>query len=210
MQNYFIFIPAKKYIKCFSGSNDIYSWKSNGMSEKSIENINKIDYTFAPTLVSYPLPYVKFDNYCLINNNIFIPKKVINLYIYYTLDPWSRDLDTDFTLGNCLFGSVKYTKNTDPDKYKYSGYAIGFDSRSKFSLTDGSMGKNVFIFGADMNSSVHIVYKKDMLILDEGPTQRLVDTTLTAEAKCPINFTQSRKKICIKSTLQWKQQFLIC
>ena len=59
------------------------------------------------------------------------------------------------------------------------------------------MGKNVFIFGADMSSSVHIVYKKDMLILDEGPTQRLVDTTLTAEAKYPINFTQSRKIILL-------------
>ena len=32
-----------------------------------------------------------------------------------------------------------------------------------------------------------------MLILGEGPTQELDDTTLTAEAKYPINFTQSGK-----------------
>ena len=47
----------------------------------------------------------------------------------------------DFTLNNCLSGSVKLTENTDPDKYKYSGYGIGFDSRSEFLFTDGSMGK---------------------------------------------------------------------
>ena len=52
----------------------------------------------------------------------------VNLYICYTLDQWSRDLDTDVTLGNCLFGSVKLTKNADLDRYKYSGCGIGFDS----------------------------------------------------------------------------------
>ena len=56
------------------------------------------------------------------------------------------------------------------------------------------MRKNVIIFGADMNSSVHIENKnKDLLILSEGPTQGLDDTKLTADTKYPINFTQSRK-----------------
>ena len=41
---------------------------------------------------------------------------------------------------------------------------------------------------------------KDILILGEGPTQGLNDTTLTAEAKYVINFTQSGK-ILITSTL---------
>ena len=64
--------------------------------------------------------------------------------------------NTDFTLANCLFGSVKLTKNADPDKYKYAGYSIGFDSRSEFLFTDGNYGKDVIIFGADMISSVHV------------------------------------------------------
>ena len=55
-----------------------------------------------------------------------------------------------------FFRSVKLTKNADLNKYKYRGYTIGFDSRSKFSLPDGSMGKNVIIFGVDMSSSVLI------------------------------------------------------
>ena len=41
-------------------------------------------------------------------------------------------LNTDFTLGNCMFGSVKVTKNADPDKYAYTGYGIG--SVEKISL----------------------------------------------------------------------------
>ena len=54
-----------------------------------------------------------------------------------------RDLNIDLTLNTCLFGSVELTKNADWDKYKISGYGIGFESSSKFSLADGSMGKNV-------------------------------------------------------------------
>ena len=42
--------------------------------------------------------------------------------------------------------------------------------------------KQVIIFGADMSSSVHIDNKKkDILILGEGSTQGLDDTTLIAE-----------------------------
>ena len=74
--------------------------------------------------------------------------KTINLYVSYTIGPQLKYLNTDFKLGNCLFGSVKLTKNADLDKYKYTGYGIGFDFRSEFLFTDGSYG----IFGADMSS----------------------------------------------------------
>ena len=63
---------------------------------------------------------------------------------------------------------------------------------------DGSFGKNFNIFGAYMSSSVYIDNKnKDILNLCEGPTQRLDDTKLTAEAKCPINFTQSGNRFLL-------------
>ena len=45
-----------------------------------------------------------------------------------------------------------------------------------------------------MSSSVHAGGKvRDILILGDGPIQELNDITLTAEAKDPINFTQSEK-----------------
>ena len=77
------------------------------------------------------MPDINFNGHCLMNN-ITVPKKVINLYTSYTLNPQLRNLNTDFTLGNCLVGSVKRTKNADLDKFKYSGYDIGFDSHSEF------------------------------------------------------------------------------
>ena len=53
-----------------------------------------------------------------------------------------------------------------------------------------------------MSPFVHIDNKrKDILILGEKATQKFDDTTKTAAAKCPINFTQPRKKFCIKPTL---------
>ena len=117
-----------------------------------------------------------------------------------------KNLNTGFTLCNCLFASVKLTNNADLDQYKYTGYGIGFDSCSEFLFTDRSNGKNVIIFWADMSSSlrVHNMWK-DTLVLGEGPTQVLDVTTLTAEVKHPINFTQSGKRFVL-----WKQQLLIC
>ena len=91
---------------------------------------------------------MNFNGHCLIKNDISIPKKLINLYIFYTLCPQLEDPNTDFSLGNCLFGSAKLTENAYLDKYKYAGYGIGFDSRSEFLFTDGSYGKNIIIFGA--------------------------------------------------------------
>ena len=180
------------------------SWKSNGMSEKNIENITKSDSNFDHHL----LPDINFNGHFLINN-ISIPKKVTNLYICYTLNPQLRNLNTDFKLGNCLFESVKITKNADRDKCKYSGYGIGFDFRSEFLFTDGSFEKNVIIFGTDMSSSVHIDSKrKDVLILSEGSTQGLYDTTLATEGINPINFTQPNKRFVLSLHYNGRNSFL--
>ena len=58
--------------------------------------------------------------------------------------------------------------------------------------------KIIIIFGVDMSSSVHVdSTKTDVLILGEYSTQGLDDTTLTAETKYSINFTGSRKNVCL-------------
>ena len=46
------------------------------------------------------------------------------------------------------------------------------------------------------------------MILGEGPTQRLDDTTLTAEAKHPINFTQSGKRFVLSLHYNGNNSFL--
>ena len=65
-------------------------------------------------------------------------------------------------------------------------------------ITGRQHGKNAIIFGLDKSLSVHIDNKKkDILILGEGPTQGFDDTTLTAQAKWPIIFTQSGKRFVL-------------
>ena len=84
------------------------------MSEENIENKTKSDSNFAPTFVDYHLLRdIHFNGYCLMKNIISIPKRVINLYISYKLNPQLRNLNTDFALNICLFGSVKLTKKAD-------------------------------------------------------------------------------------------------
>ena len=96
-----------------------------------------------------------------------------------------------------MFGGVKLTKNAAPDKYSYSGYGIGFETRGQYSLSDDSVGKYVIIFEVDMSSSVNIDNKgKYILILGKGPTQGL-NHTLSAETQYSINFTRLGTKFFV-------------
>ena len=72
-------------------------------------------------------------------------------------------------LENCSFGAVSLTKNTDVDKYKYSGYGFGFDRHGFFSHPSSGTGRNV-TFWVNMSSSTKIGNrKKDILVLGKGP-----------------------------------------
>ena len=123
---------------------DRYTFLNLFIAEESIENPSTPDNVFAPkTNTGHLLSKVKFNGYCLKQDSMsFLQKNVVNLYIIYKLDIWSRDLNTDFTLGSYLFGAVKLTYNAD--------------ARSQFLWSDYSWGKNVIIFGADMSSAVHV------------------------------------------------------
>ena len=57
--------------------------------------------------------------------------KIVNTYIVYEINK-SIDISDYPALENCSFGAVRLTKNTDMDKYKYSGHGIGFDRKGFF------------------------------------------------------------------------------
>ena len=117
---------------------------------------------------------------------------IVDIYIVYELAA-SSSHTSDCTIKNCLFGAVTLTKTVDFEKYKYSGYGIGFDRRSSFSFPSGGFGQNVLIFGVDMSSSPHIDNKKkDILVLGRGTTQGL-ESTQTAEKMYSINFTVTKR-----------------
>ena len=110
------------------------------------------------------------------------------------------DLNTDFNLVGCLFASVKYV---------YSAYTNGFETQIEYSLPDGSVGKNVIIFGSDMSSSVHIDNEgKDILSLGKDITQGLDNTTLVVETLYSISFTRLGIKFCLSLHYNWSNSFL--
>ena len=57
---------------------------------------------------------------------------MVNLFIFCELDTCSRDLNTDFIVGDCFFVAVKLTKNSDLDKHGYNGFDMRFDLCSNF------------------------------------------------------------------------------
>ena len=93
-------------------------------------------------------------------NATFTPPNIITFLLVYKLDARSRDLNSEWTLKDCLLGVVNLAKKTDPNKHVYSGYGIRFDSRSEFSLPDSSKNKNVISFGVDISLSLHIDNKQ--------------------------------------------------
>ena len=200
-QNYLVFLPISKYFKLISvaGAADyVLSWQSKGLSDESIKPPTTSDNSLNPELNYYGTKTrVKFTKSCLKqSDHIYTHKKVLNIYIVYELAA-SSSIVNDPTLKNCLFGAVTLTKNADIEKYKYSGYGIGFDRGSSFSFTGGGFGQNVLIFGADMSTSIHFDNKgKDILVLGRGPTQGL-ESTLTAEQMYSISFTVTKKKFCL-------------
>ena len=122
--------------------------------------------------------------------------KVVNIYIVYEISR-STNISEYPTLENCLFGPVSLTKNADINKYKYSGYGIGFDRHGSFSSPGIRLSRNVIIFGVNMSSSKKIDNKKkDILILCKGPAQGL-EHALSAEKIYSINFTDHNKKFCL-------------
>ena len=91
---------------------------------------------------------LRFTGSCLKQEDAtaYTSNNVVNEFIVYELDRWSQDFNAKFALKDCLFRTVKLTKNADPNKYSYSGYGIEFDSCSLFSIPNLDWGKNAIIF----------------------------------------------------------------
>lgn len=96
---------------------------------------------------------------------------------------WSQDVNLSLTLKYCLFGTVKLTKNDDPDKCSYSGYGIDFDSCSLFSFPTFDWSKNLVIFGVNNISLFHIDNKKARYLSPWYSSNTIVDNTIATKAE---------------------------
>ena len=75
--------------------------------------------------------HVKFSGSCVKQDRTtFNHKKTVNIYTVYDLKSNLNNFQPP--LQNCLFGTVKLTKNSDIDKYGYAGYEIRFIQKELF------------------------------------------------------------------------------
>ena len=134
-QNYLIFQPIVRYFKVnrITNTDYILSWKSKWLSPESIKPPITSDNSLTPELNYYGTKTrVKFNGSYLEQSKMsYTHSTIVRIYIVYELGA-SGSHNNDPTLKNCLFGTLILTKNADIDKYKYSGYGIGFDRRSSF------------------------------------------------------------------------------
>ena len=70
LQNYLIFLSTKKYFRFLTNTSQVSSWKSQELSEESIENTTTSNINFTlPLIYYYPLPDAKFNGQCFLHKN---------------------------------------------------------------------------------------------------------------------------------------------
>ena len=98
---------------------------------------------------------------------------------------------------NCLFGATNVVRNSDKEKYVYSGYEITFDSRGSW-IFDNEFARDVIIFGFDNSLSSNVDNRKNnFLILGESPTYGINGSFGAPEKKFDINFSKTNSKFCL-------------
>ena len=148
-QNVLVFQTMKNHFD-LSNINQISKWKSKGLSNQYLDAVS----TLGDVVLSKPMKPIhvifKGKGTLAQNDNDFIPEgPIVNIYIVCKTSP--KTINSNFVFKNCLFGVIKITNttNSDTDKWQYSGYGIGFNSKGEFAPTDGGDGKNVNIFGVE-------------------------------------------------------------
>ena len=184
---------SKKISKWKSTSIFVYSDDS---SMKGIEDTK----TRLPELKKDGRIHVYLQGNHFQQNNVIIPNNndVINIYVFYKLDPISSTRNTDYTIQNALFDAMKITENTDSSKNNYIGYGLCFDEGSEFGHTvrQGNFdrttnAKNVIIFGVDMSSSIHATNRaNNIYAMGKDFIQGINDTTIYAEKLFHNNYTE--------------------
>ena len=120
-QNYLVFQLAYKYFERVR--NEISSWESKGLSSEKVRSVTTSDGRVSKLVYGNARIKVKFNGDLLkLNKVTYNHGPIVNIYIVYRLISTTKD--SCVTLQNCLFGAIKLTKNTDIDKYKYSGMVL--------------------------------------------------------------------------------------
>ena len=116
-QNYLVLQPINRYFKVTDDTKYISSWKSKGLSDKTIKPPAASDNSLFPLndYLGHKIR-IKFSGGCLKQPNKFTCtyRTILNNYIVYELGA-SSSFNDDPTLKTSLFGAIKLIKNVDID-----------------------------------------------------------------------------------------------
>ena len=140
-----------KQVTEVDNGNYVYYWNCVYLLlllfDERINSIKTTNYNIAQNLDYYGTKTrVKFIGSCLKQDSAtFNHKKVVNICILYEISKSFKISDYP-KLENCSFRGVTLTKNADINKFKYSGYGVGFDRHGSFPFPSTGLGRNVIIF----------------------------------------------------------------
>ena len=150
------------------GTNYVINWKSKELYSVTLSPqyshfLHRLKFS------GYKIG-IKLDKVPLVIKQKKCVTKIVNVFIAYELNPWSKCLLDNFTLKNCLFGVINIERNSNKSKLLYSGYRVAFDQKGCWSFGNGLL-RNVVIFRVDNNSSSHSDNRKNnFVIFCEDPT----------------------------------------
>ena len=132
-QDMFFYQPTLNTMKYKNTSTGyVISCKSKGVYNSKLIALNG---DFLPNTKYF------FNNTPLLIEKKKYTTKIVNVYIVYDLDNWPKNPLRNFTLKNCMFGATNLVKNNDKEKHVHSSYAIAFEGKGSWSITD-DFGRN--------------------------------------------------------------------
>ena len=172
-QNFFEFSPM--FISLILDSSEkVTNWISTGISS---EKLKPFDTNLEPTMSNLANGRVilKYNNSVLVQN----------FFSSLCSDPTNN-----FTLKNCLFGTIKFTRNVDISKFTYNCWGIAFDGKGYWSF-ENDPARNVIIFGDDNSSSFHLDNpQNNFLVLGKKPTEGINGSVGAAEKKLVLTLVE--------------------
>ena len=140
------------------GNDYVLSWESKAVYNSKLKPLYTA-FLHSIRLFEYRIG-IKFnkDRLAVEQNNYLT--KIVNVDIVYDVNPWPRNPPNNFKFKNCLSGATNIVKNSDKEKYVYSGYGITFDSEGSWSSYN-DFPRNVIIVGVDNSSSSHSDNRKN-------------------------------------------------
>ena len=101
----------------FDSNKKVTNWISTGILSGKMKSFDtNLELTMSN--LTNGTVTLKFNNSVLVQKHFstLYSNFILNLYIVYELNTWSRNRTNNFILKNCLFGTVKLKRNADKNK----------------------------------------------------------------------------------------------